>query len=121
MSLFDYVAADERFRCEECGKLVDVQTKGALNQCQTLTINQLAGFMALYGEGEGLLLYGYCQACRHMTYFELKPVTVEKIDNPYEDEYKESVNKIGAKKEVIAVDEATSGDFEDKSVNGGTR
>lgn len=88
MSLYDYVAADECLRCEKCGKLVDTQVKGALGQFQTLTINQLAAFMALYGEGEGLLLYGYCEACHHMTYFELKPVTVERIDNPYEDEHK---------------------------------
>lgn len=120
MSLFDFVAADERLRCDKCGKPVDTQTKGALGQFQNLTINQLAAFMALYGEGEGLLLYGYCSHCRYMTYFELKPVTIERIDNPYEEEMK-LTREIGAKGTVAAVDEATQGDSEDKSTDGGTR
>jgi len=106
MSLYDYVAADERLRCEKCGKLVDTQVRGAIGQFQSLTVNQLAAFMALYGDGDGIMIEGYCAACHHMTYFELKPVTVERIDNPYEDEYKESISKIGTKGEVIAVDEA---------------
>lgn len=120
MSLFDYVAADERFRCEKCRRLVDVQTKGALGQFKTLTLNELAAFMALYCEGEGLLLYGYCQACHHMTYFELKPVTVEKVDDPFE-EIKKLTDEVECKGRIIAVDEATSGDSEDKSADGSAR
>lgn len=118
MSLYDYVSADERFRCEKCGKITDVQTKGALGQFRTLTINELAAFMALYGNGEGLLLYGYYPVCHHMTYFELKPVTIERIDNPYEDEYREYISKIGAKGGVIAMDEAKDKeDHGSKSIN----
>ncbi len=120
MSLFDYVAADERFRCEKCGRLVDVQTKGALRQFKTLTINELAAFMAIYCDGGGVLLYGYCSACRHMTYFELKPVTVEVVDDPFE-EIKKLTDEVGGKGRVIAVDEATSGDSEDKSADEGAK
>lgn len=83
MSLYDNVLADERLRCEKCGKLVDAQTKGALGQFKDLTINQLAAFMATYCDGEGLVLFGYCEHCHHGTYFEIKPVTVERIDDPY--------------------------------------
>lgn len=101
MSLYDNVLADEQLRCEKCGKLVDAQTKGALGQFKNLTINQLAAFMALYCGGKGLLLYGYCAHCRHMTYFELKPVTVERVDNPYED--------IGVEGHIFAVGEAEDG------------
>lgn len=68
---------------KKCGKLVNAQTKGALRQLKDLTINQLAAFMATYYDGEGLILSGYCHECQHSTYFEIKPVTVERVDDPY--------------------------------------
>lgn len=120
MSLFDYVAADERFRCEKCGRLVAVQTKGALGQFKTLTLNELAAFMAIYCDGEGVLLEGYCSACHRMTYFELKPVTVEKVDDPFE-EIKKLTDEVGCKGRVIAMDEAASRESKDKSADGSAR
>lgn len=86
MSLFDRLAADERFTCAKCGRLVpDVQTKAAMGQGHMFIINELAAFMALYADGDSPLLYGYCEHCHRMNWWELPEVEVRRTNSPYED------------------------------------
>lgn len=42
--------------------------------------------MATYCDGDGCIMYGHCVHCNHLTYFELQPVTVKRIDDPYKEE-----------------------------------
>lgn len=86
MSLYDNIAVDSRMCCEKCGRPVACQTRGAMGQFHTFTLSELAAFMATYYDGDGCIMYGYCVHCNHLTYFELQPVTVKRIDDPYKEE-----------------------------------
>lgn len=83
MSLYDNVRQEEYFRCHKCHRFVDVQTKGAMRQSYSLSVNELAAYMALFANGNGVLMAGYCKSCNEITYFELQPVTVKQIEDPY--------------------------------------
>lgn len=84
MSLCDYIKNDGQFICPKCKRLVDAQTRGAMGQSHSFTLNELAGFMALYGDGDGCLIEGYCGVCQTLSYWKLLPVTVERCESPWE-------------------------------------
>lgn len=86
MSLYDNIAVDSRMCCEKCGRPVACQTKGAMGRFHNFTLVELAAFMATYFGGNSCLLYGHCVHCSHTTYFELQPVTVKQIENPWKED-----------------------------------